>query len=280
MRNTSGIEKAGRQSSPKVTVFPEATRVAGLITLLSLMLFGVWPAAAQGEGDRAMELIRAAIDAMGGETHANVKDLTFEGRYFLFDRQGRSSGLIKFLDYNKLPDKSRNELGNHEKTKEITVFNLEANQGWILEGQKETRDATPGEIKGFTRLIKHSIENIFRSRYRNPKNMLFYLGPGEGKDVRLERVKLLDAENDETVIFFDRLNRLPVKIEYHYIDSQGVRLRNVDEFYQWHVIDGVKMPLRTDSYVNGRRAAQLFVTKVTLNSRLADTFFSKPMPPK
>ena len=81
-------------------------------------------------------------------------------------------------------------------------------------------------------------------------------------------------------VYFDRSTRLPVKLEYRSIDKNGVQLREVDEFLQWHTIQGAKLPLRTDHFVNGRKGSQQFVVKITLNNNLPDSFFSKPLPPK
>jgi hypothetical protein len=57
-------------------------------------------------------------------------------------------------------------------------------------------------------------------------------------------------------------------------------MRVVDEFSQWHVIQGINTPLRIDGFLNGRRASQTFVLKITYNNNLQDSFFSKPVPPK
>lgn len=248
-----------------------------LIAAFALVVV-IQPARAQDE--KAKKLFQAAVDAMGGDAFLDVTDMVSQGNYFLFNRYGDSSGLIKFDDYTKLPDKSRHELGNRKKERDVTVFNLEKNQGWILEGQKDTRDATPDEMKGFQRAVKHAMDNIFRTRWQDPANKLFYLGPGEGNDVRLETVKLLDPENDEVTIYFDRMSKLPAKIEYREMDKNGVHIRIREEYSQWHDIQGIKTPLRIDTFVNNRPFSQLFVLKITYNNGLADDFFSKPIPPK
>jgi hypothetical protein len=250
------------------------------ILLIFLAAFVFMPLARSQDEETIQRLFQEAIQAMGGEAYLNVTDMVSEGQYFVFNNEGDSSGLIKFTDYTKLPDKSRFELGNRKKELDISVFNLAKNEGWILEGQKETREATPEEMKDFQKTVKHSIENIFRFRYKDPENKLFYLGPGEGHDVTLEMVKIIDPENDEVTIYFDRISKLPVKTETRTVDKKGVRQRIVNEFSQWHMMQGVNTCMRIDGYVNGRRAYQQFILKINYNSNLADNFFSKPEPPK
>ena len=238
------------------------------------------PLARGQDEERIGKLFQDAVQVMGGDAYLKVTDIVTEGNYFLSNKEGDSSGLIKYNDYTKLPNKSRNELGNKKKQRDITVFNLDKEEGWILEGQKDTRTATPEEIKDFKKAVKHSIETIFRFRYKDPANKLFYLGAGEGLDVRLDVVRLLDPENDETTIYFDRISKLPAKVESTAVDKRGVKIREVQEFSQWHVIQGVNTPLRVDGFVNGHKASQLFVTKITYNNNLPDSFFAKPEPPK
>jgi hypothetical protein len=160
------------------------------------------------------------------------------------------------------------------------VFDLGKNVGWILEGIKGTREARPDEMEDFKDLVRHSIDMICRFRYKDPENKLFYLGPGEGKDVTLELVKIVDPENDEVIVYFDRISRLPAKIEYNQTSNKGVRLRRVEEFSQWHMKQGVLTPLRFDHYVNGRRASQQFIMRITYNNNLPDSLFTRPEPPK
>jgi hypothetical protein len=250
------------------------------ILLMFLTVVVLIPVARSQDEETIQKLFQDAIQAMGGEAYLAVTDMVSEGQYFAFNNEGASSGLIKFSDYTKLPDKSRFELGNRKRDLDITVFNLANNEGWILEGQKETREAKPEEMKDFRNAVKHSIDNIFRFRYKDPENKLFYLGPGEAQDVTLDMVKILDPENDELTVYFDRISKLPAKTESRKVNRNGVHQRIVEEFSQWHIIQGVNTPMRIDGYVNGRRSFQQFITKINYNNNLQDSFFSKPIPPK
>ena len=249
-------------------------------TFLTIFTFCLILPLARGQEETAEEKIRTlfndAIAAMGGDAFMNVSDMNSEGQYFMFNNRGESSGLIKFTDYTKLPDKSRFEMGNRKNALEITIFDLAKNEGWIIEGQREPRAASEDEMKSFQSAANHSLDNIFRFRWKDPQNKLFYLGPGEGTDITRDTVRLIDPENDEVVIYFDRVSKLPVKIETQRVNERGVRVRVADEYSQWHKIQGVLTPMRIDSFTNGRRASQQFLLKLTYNNNLRDNFFSKP----
>jgi hypothetical protein len=249
------------------------------LLIASFLAVIVLPIRGQDE-EKIQKLFQDAIQAMGGDAYLNVKDMVSEGNYFAFNAQGDSSGLIKFNEYSKLPDKDRFELGNKKKARDISVYNFEKNEGWILDYPKDVRAATADEMKDFRNEVKHNLDNIFRFHWKNPSNKLFYMGPGEGTDVTLEMVKLLDPENDEVTIYFDRISKLPAKIEYRGVSKRGVQERHVDEFSQWHVIEGVNTPLRVDGYVNRRTRFQAFITKINYNTNIPDSLFTKPEQPK
>jgi len=250
-----------------------------LLIFLFVFAFTTFPVRSQDE-ETIQKLFQDAIEAMGGDAFTNAKDMVSEGQYFAFNNEGQNSPAINFTDCIKLPDKSRHESGKHKSELEISVFNLEKNEGWIYDPAHGTREAKPDEMKDFSNVVKHSMDIIFRYRYKDPENRLFYLGPGEGRDVTMDMVKIVDPENDETTVYFDRISKLPAKIEYHEVNRHGVRVRVVDEFSQWHVKQGINTPLRIDGSINGRRASQTFISKITYNNNLPDGFFSKPVPPK
>jgi len=257
------------------------TRIFRKISGPAILIFCLMFPAAYGQ-DTAEEKIRTlfedAIAAMGGETFLNVKDMVSEGQLFGFNNRGESSGLIRFTDYTRLPDKSRFELGNRKNELEITIFDLSKDEGWIIEGQREARAAAENEMKSFWAAANHSLENILRFRWKDPENKLFYLGAGEGTDVTRDVVRLIDPENDEVMIFFDRVSKLPVKVETQQVNERGVRVRVANEYSQWHKIQGVLTPMRIDSYTNGRRSSQQFLLKITYNNNLRDNLFSIPEP--
>ena len=251
-----------------------------LALLAILVLFaGSRPVVRGQDEERIKKLFEDAIQAMGGDTFLKVTSIVSEGNYFAIDREGMTRGLARFNDYTQFPGKSRFEIGSRRLERDVTVFNLDNKEGWIMEGQKEPRAATPEDFADFKKAVKHSIETIFRFRYQNPENKVFYLGISD-QDPMLEMVKMIDPENDDVTVYFDRMSHLPAKLEYRRVDRRGVHIREVQEFSQWHMIQGVNTTMRIDAYENGRQVSQMFVEKVTYNSNIPDSMFSKPTPPK
>ena len=251
-------------------------RQCGFLTVLTccFMLF-----AAHGQEsseEKIRTLFEDAIAAMGGDVYMDVREIVSEGQYFTFNTRGESSGLIRFTEYTRLPDKNRFELGNRRNELEITIFDLEKNEGWIIMGERDARAATESEMRSFRESANYSMENIFRFSWNDPRNKLFYLGAGEGADVTRDVVRLINPDNNEVVIYFDRISRLPAKIEFQTTNERGIRVRVVEEYSQWHRTQGILSPRRIDSYTNGRRASQSFFLKISYNGNILEDLFSRP----
>ena len=92
-----------------------------------------------------------------------------------------------------------------------------------------------------------------------------------------EAVDFLDAFNKSVVIFFDLESHLPLKMETHIINSVGVRLKQETEFGNWHTIQGVHTPLRSDHYTNGDISRQIFIEEITFNGDIPPEYFLEPV---
>lgn len=251
------------------------------ITALLVALLVAGPALAQQNAapsdDKARATVEQAIRALGGEKFLKVREIYYRGNYY-FWRKGQSSLPLPFVQYIRLPDKLYQELGE-KKRKRISVYNLDKNEGWIIEG-RDLREANQQEMDDFKRGVKHTIENLLRGRPNEPGVKLFYYGEDSVSwKQRAEAVELVDAENDSVVIFFDVSTRYPIKIEYQEPDEKtGRRVKIEEEFSNWHSVDGVLTPFRTDIYHDGELTVQAFYDPdgVAYNIGLPDELFAKP----
>ncbi len=252
-----------------------------LITGLLAALLAAGQALAQQDAppadDKARATVEQAIEALGGEKFLKVREIYYRGNYY-FWRKGQSSLPLPFVQYIRLPDKLYQEMGE-KKRKRISVYNLEKNEGWIIEG-RDLREANKQEMDGFRRAVKHTIENLLRSRLNEPGVKLFYYGQDSVSwKQRAEAVELVDAENDSVVIFFDVSTHYPIKIEYQDPDEKtGRRIKIEEEFSNWHSVGGVITPFRTDIYHDGELTMQAFYDSdgVAYDVGLPEELFAKP----
>ena len=250
----------------------------GRLTLLALILLSPSLGQAQSTSDKAKEVIITAIEAMGGENYTSFKNYHREGRYFTFDRRGRQ-GFSHFLDWTVLdPVKWRFQLGEG-KRQQVQIYNLEVNKGWLLEGKNSVKKLPEKDIMAFKKDVLKDIDILLKSRVDEEGMNLYYYGPddltGSGEH---EAVEFLDATNSSIVVFFDIHSHLPTKMEFRVTNQTGLRQKKEIEFYNWHTIQGIHTPLRTDHFTDGEKSQQVFVEKISYDTAISPSHFLEPSP--
>ena len=248
-----------------------------ILIILGVILAG--PAIKGQEGsqqskDKVKLLVDQAIRALGGDAYLGVKDYSALGRYYVIeeDRQGWT----EFVDQTRYPSKVRQETGK-KSDKETTVYDLDAGKGWILYGDFEVKPVTPEQIDKFKKSFNHSLDFILRYRLREKGLTTHYFGSDlVGGRKAVEVVEIIDAENDTIRIAFEVSSGLPFRVEFQEIGKFGRKLRIAEEYSNWHAIEGVNTPMRTDRFTNEQPSAQIFITKIDYNVGLPDTLFVEP----
>ncbi len=225
---------------------------------------------------KAREVIQAAISALGGERYLGMKNWHSRGRLFGFSR-GRLSGFVRFLDWTGFdPIKSRHQRGKG-KRQEVTIFNLELRKAWKLEGEHTVEEIPEKEIKSWEKSVKRDINVLLKSRLNEEGMHLYYYGPqdisGSGK---YEAVEFLDAENDSVVVYFDLENHLPTRLETEFRGSEGILHKQETELSNWHTIEGVHTPMRTDTSVDGHPSEQVHLEEISYNVNIPPEHFLEP----
>ncbi len=252
--------------------------VRGQLILLVFLLLTPASAPAQDASGEAKEVIEAAIEAMGGESYRGFRNYHRQGRSFIFDRRGQQ-GFSPFFDWTVLePVKWRFQQGEG-KRQQVQIFNLEINQGWLLEGESSVEEVPEEEVAAFRKDILLDIDVLLKSRVDEEGMNLYYYGPddvtGSGE---LEAVEFLDATNGSVVIFFDLQSHLPTKMETYATNRVGVRQKKETEFYNWHTIQGIHTPLRTDYFTDGEKSQQVFVEEIAYDVAIPPSHFLEPVP--
>ena len=253
-----------------------------LLSCLLLVVYSQFSAltAKAAQHPKATEVVAAAIEAMGGKNYLEVKNYHKVGRYFIFDRRGRSS-FTSFFDWTVFePIKWRFQLGE-DKRQQVQIYNLEIGKGWILEGESSVEEIPEEEVRDFEVEVQRDIDILLRERLDEEGMNLFYYGPEEiAGSGEYEAVEFLDATNYSVVIFFDLQSHLPSKMETYDTTKAGVRQKHETEFANWHTIQGVHTPLRSDHFTDGEMSRQIFIQEVTFDEDIPLTYFLEPQPEK
>jgi hypothetical protein len=218
---------------------------------------------------KANQLIDQMIDALGGQTFLDVKDIHTTGRFFAFTR-GQLSGSDIFSDYIKFPDMERVEFG--PTTRRTTQINR-GKEGWKIVAKKGTEPQSAGEVEEFLKGVKTSMDYVLRFTLEERQATVQTL-PSEMIDFkRVDIVELRDADKNRIRFYVDRDTHLPVKMQVRRTDESKIR---EEQYSNWHKFEGVMTPLYVSRLSDNVKTMEIHLETADYNSGLSDNLFAPP----
>jgi hypothetical protein len=231
------------------------------------------PAAKAGD-DKAEQIIRQAVEAMGGSAYLNVRSVVGRGLFTQY-KDGQSGIPSTFVDYIVFPDRERTEF----KGQSGKIIQTNAGEaGWIYDGaSKSLKDQTKEQVADFRRAMRASVDNLLRGNWRKEGALLSYLGRREaGLAKRNETVRLTYPDGFSVEFEFGAKDFLPMKILYKKTDADGAESDEEDRLAQHITAQGVVAPFVIDHYTAGAQTSRINYQAIEFNSPLADTLFARP----
>jgi len=238
----------------------------------------------QNEEERGRQLIDEMVKALGGEAWFNRQDVEERGQSSAFF-QGRPNGfIIQFKLDRQFPGPNRPE---------AMRIGFLTDRGMIMPGKKIDvvqiwRDKTGYEItyKGKTTLPQkqvedfyrrraHSIESIVKDWVKAPGVMVLYGGTAMVERRMADKVTILGANNDAVTLELDANTHLPLRRSFQWRNTTFNDYdHDVEEYDDYHTVQGLPTPYTVTRYHNGEMVAQTFITSVEYNTGLAQDLFN------
>jgi hypothetical protein len=262
-------------SSIKLQRFIFAIILLGLTSLFALAQDGK-PVSEQtaATDEKAEDVIKRAIEAMGGTSYLNVRSVTGRGQFTQF-KEGQSGLPSGFVDYIVFPDRERTEFKGSEGR--IIQTNT-GDSGWIYDGaSKSLKDMTKAQVEDFKIALRASFDNLLRGSWRKEGARLSFAGRREaGLAKRNEAVRLTYPDGYTVEFEFGAKDSLPMKILYKRKNAEGVETAEEDRMAQHVNVQGVIFPFVVDHYSAGAQTSRINYQSVEFNSSVPDSLFAKP----
>lgn len=246
--------------------------------LLILLLLAATAGAQARDPERGKKILEDAIQALGGSAYLNARDFRSEGRAYQFDHYEELSGMAIIVNYEKPPDKFRQEMGKDHDV----VYVVNGDQGWekTFRGVKEMLPTDVDRIKSAREL---SVDSILRFRLKEPGLEVAYLSTDIVDGRTVDMVEIADSQNRQVVLTVDRKSHLPIRREWvRRIPKTGDREENVETLGKYIRAKGTSIMVPT--YVrrerNGVKIFEAFYNEVQAGGKLADSFFERPAGPE
>jgi hypothetical protein len=232
------------------------------------------PAQTPAVDEKAEQLLKRALEAVGGSAYMNVHSVVGQGLFTPY-RDGQSTLPVKFIDYIVYPDRERTEF--HGQSLRVIQTNT-GDTGWIYDGDAKTlKDATPQQVADFRLSLKASFENLLRGTWRKEGAKLSYIGRREaGLGQRNEAVRLVYPDGLSIEFEIGARDARPAKILYTHKDAKGEDVSEEDRLAQHINVDGILAPFIIDHFRNGVQSSRINYESIEFNRPVADNLFTRP----
>jgi hypothetical protein len=221
---------------------------------------------------KARQLLAQMIQALGGDSYLRFTDVEQEGRTNGFYHGKPTGGTAPFWRFYKFPDKERVELTKQRDW--IIIHNGGRGTETTFQGTKpEDEEANREYVLRDT----YSMENVLRNWLNAPGTAFFYDGAGFVDNHQVENVTVANTNNQQETFSLDLFNHLPVRKSFTVRDPKYKdKDTYADVYSEYRLIQGIQTPLVITRMKDDEMISQRFLSKVSYNQGLQDSFFVPP----
>jgi hypothetical protein len=230
---------------------------------------------ANGSDPQAVALMKQMVAALGGAKWLALTNVLTVGRASGF-YQGKPTGAIGDYRELRLIPTSRSDAGleRTEFTKQRDVVTiLLPSEDWEIT-YKGKRLVPPEEYLATFRRRDHSLDMAVRVWWHEPGTVLFFGGQKMEERHLVDKVTLLDKDNDNIELQLDADTHLPLRVAFTWRDPlYKDQNEEAEEFADYHAVEGIPTPLNESFYHNGDMTSERYLTHVSYNVPVAPDAF-------
>jgi hypothetical protein len=235
---------------------------------------GTHAAAPEDSDAKCRKLLAAMVEALGGQKWLSLKDTFLNGRTSGFF-QGKPTGAI--TDFYSLrtpptPQVQGQERVEYTKKRDIvSIFNPSA--AWEIT-YRGKRALPEDQASDYFRRRDHSIETAVLVWLKDPATVLLWEGQQVAERHLTDQITLISASNDAITLQLDTDTHLPLRRIFSWRDPlYKDKNEEVDEYDDYHLIDGIQTPFTLTRFHNGDMASERFLYHAAYNVPIAPDAF-------
>ncbi|MEA2205579.1 MAG: hypothetical protein QOE77_2355 [Blastocatellia bacterium] len=231
------------------------------------------------EIEKAEQIIKQAIAALGGDAYLNVRNTIGRG-FFSPYKDGKSEPPLRFVDYIVYPDRERTEFrGGGGRLIQTHL----SDKGWQYDGAAKTlKDLQAAQVEDFKISMRTSVENLLRGWWRKEGGTITFAGRREaGLARRNLTVRLTYPDGFWVEHEFGAKDGLPAKTlyqrKYKRPDIEELEMvAEEDRYYTPRAFDGVTALFIIDHFRAGTQTGRINYESIEFNQAIPDSLFTKP----
>ncbi|SEC05682.1 hypothetical protein [Terriglobus roseus] len=210
---------------------------------------------------KARAALNSMYNALGGARWLNRGDYVLKGHTSSFYKNAPTA-VGDFLQFHHaLPDGKWEDRIELSKKRDVV-------QLWTTtEGVEITykgRKPLPKELQeDYFRRIHYSLDTIANVWLKDPATLLIYGGTAVVARRQVEQVTLIDKDNNSVEVDMEMSTHLPMRRIFKFRNTTYKDFdEDVEEYSDFHDVDGIPTPIVTTRYFNGDMVAQRFVEEM------------------
>jgi hypothetical protein len=247
-----------------------------------LLVLSLSCTAAESNQDRARRVIQECVDKLGGDRFLHMVDRMEEGRAYSFYHEqisGRSIATT-YTHYlsdvkdtaNTLAVEVREYFGKHQESSVL----FRQNDAYELTF-RGARPVTGERFKRYKETTLRDVLYILRVRMQEPGMILESKGSDVLDNRPVEIVDITDAQNRTTTVYFDQIDKWPVRqVFYRRDEVSKERNEEITTYTKYHDIGGVQWPLDVHRERNGDKIYEMFSDSGKVNEPVKAEMFMLP----
>jgi len=232
------------------------------------------------------KLLDKMIEALGGPAWQNRIDYFASGQTGSFYKGTANPYVTQFERYVRLqPFAERVIIVSKQgvlipTTKRDVAVIWAADKGYEVtyKGKKELPEK---DVTEFFLYQAHSIDTVMLTWLKQPGVLISYLGTELVERKVADRVSILTASNDGVTLDLDEYTHLPISLTFQWRDPTYHDFNTeMQEYDDYHLIEGVMTPLTLTRFHNGDMTTQVFLKDVHYNQHFPADLFDPNRPLK
>lgn len=230
---------------------------------------------------RGRILLDQMVAALGGDAWLNRRTAVFHGNTAAFFRGQPNLGSPPFWNIKQFADATHPEADRIEYTKKRDIVQIyTAGNGYEIT-YKGSKPLPAEQVKDYYLRQTHSLEAIIHVWLKQPGIVVLYEGASQVERRQAEKVTLLGSNNDAVTVELDATSHLPLRRIFETRNQQFKdHDEDVEQYDDYHLMQGVMTPLTISRYKNGDLANQRFYLDVKYNEAIAPESFNTDLPLK
>lgn len=217
------------------------------------------------------KLLDKMIQALGGDAWRNRVDYTATGQAGSFYKSAANPYVTQFERYVRFQPFGERTIIVSKQGVLIPTTKRDVAEIWTTDkgyevtykGKKELPEK---DIQEFFLYQSHSLDTVMLTWLKQPGVLINYLGTALVDRKVADKVSIITASNDGVTLDLDENTHLPINISFRWRDPTYKDYNTeMQEYDDYHVIDGVMTPLTLTRYHNGDMTTQIYLKEVHYN---------------